>query len=265
MTAALLLTQNKGGINRQQVVGSPPAASLYELLNGYLYNGQRYVSRQGTRATHDLPAALTKGLCAFNGGFVVFSTALQTVPSGVTCEVLIHPSIEGLSLRTIHFAGPFLRFLYVVAEFSNGDVFHYWLQRQSDWSANTMYQLGDLVEPTIPNGFIYQALRLGAPNPLWAPDAPRTIGNIVEPTTADGYYYTVVDTDGATPRSGSTEPVWNAEDGAFTYEDVDTATPTDPGTGPTTPPSTPIPDVSDRYSNPGGSRPSGSTGGQIEP
>lgn len=263
MTQALLLTKSKGGINRQQVVGSPPAASLYELLNGYLYNGQRYVSRQGTRATHDLPVGLTKGLCAFNGEFVVFSTALQTVPPGVTCEVLIHPTIEGLLLREIHFAGPFLRFLYVVAEFSNGDVFHYWLQRQSDWAANTIYQLGDLVEPTTPNGFIYQALRLGAPNPLWSPDAPRANGNIVEPTVADGYYYTVVDTDGTNPRSGATEPTWNAADGAFTFEDVDTANPSSGGTGPVTPPSTPVPDVSDRYNNPGGSRPTG-PGSQIE-
>jgi hypothetical protein len=258
MTQALLLTKTKGGINRQQIVGSPPAASLYDLLNGYL-------SRPGARSTHNLPVGLTKGFCAFNNEFVVFSTALQTVPAGVTCEVLIHPTNAGAALKTIHFAGPFLRFLYVAAEFVTGEVFHYWLQRQSDWTANTIYQLGDLVEPTVPNGFIYQALRLGAPNQLWSADAPRTLGDVVEPTTADGYYYTVVDTDGATPRSGSTEPVWNAEDGALTYEDVDTSTPTNPGTGPVTPPTTPVPDVTDRYNNPGGSRPSGSTGSQIEP
>lgn len=261
MGAPLLLTAKKGGINRQQIVGSPPENTLYDLLNGYLYNGQRYVSRPGSVAVYSLPAGDTKGHCIFNGQHVVFATTPQTVPSGVLCEVIVHPTSAGETLSVIHFAGPFLGYLFVVAEFGNGDVFYYWLQRQDTWQADTVYRLGDLVEPSTPNGYAYQALRLNDPNPLWAANAQRQIGNTVEPTVADGYYYTVVDTDGANPRSGATEPTWNAADGAYTFEDADYVTPpsTTTPTGPTVPGNTPGGNIGDRYNNPGGSRVNGGT------
>lgn len=251
--ASLLLTKSKGGINRQQVVGSPPAATLYDLLNGYLYNGQRYVSRQGTRAVYDLPVGLTKGMCAFNGEFVVFSGELQTVPAGVVCEVLNHPTIPGLSVSKIHFAGPFLRFLYVVAEFADGNVYHYWLRGAETWEPSRAYSLGFLVEPTVENGFVYRAGRLNDAYPLWAPSVLRAVTDRIEPTVPDNFFYEVVNVIGTTPRSGTTEPDWNAEDGAITVEDVSASGPSTPVVGPPTVPANPDPDGV--YNNPGGSRP----------
>lgn len=251
--ARIVLNAIKGGIDRQREKGSPSPNVLFDLLNGYRNNAAKLVSRQGSRATHALPADVTKGFCVFNEGFVVFSHTPQTVPAGVTCEVLIHPTAPGLPLRQIYFAGPFLRFLYVVAEFVGGDIFHFWLRGADTWTENTAYRLGFGVQPTAPNGFVYVAGRLNDAFPVWAPNVLRTVGDQIEPTTPDGFYYEAVSTAGSNPRSGTVEPIWNAEDGALTVEDVSATAPTPPTTGPSTVP--PNPDPGGNYSNPGGSRP----------
>lgn len=262
--ARIVLNAIKGGIDRQRTEGSPSPNVLFDLLNGYRNAAGKLVSRQGTRAIYSLPAGATKGFCVFNEEFVVFSHEPQTVPAGVVCEVLVHPTDPTLAIERIHFAGPFLRFLYVVAEFTDGAVFHYWLRSADTWTENTPYTLGFTVQPTVPNGFVYVATRLGDPRPLWAPNVARTVGDEIEPTTPDGFYYEVVDTIGTTPRSGATEPDWNAEDGALTIEDVDTGPPAPPTpTGPTG--GTQNPDPGGIYGNPGGSRPVNGSFGTIEP
>lgn len=250
-----VLTAIKGGIDRQRVAGSPSKDVLYELTNGYRDPDGVIVARHGTVATHDLTSegadpGVTVGLTAFDGALVVYSHQPQTMPAGVTCEVLVHPTSPELALARIHFAAPILQYLYVCAEFEGGDTFHYWLQRAETWAAETAYCLGDLVQPVIPNGMVYIAERVGAPNPLWTANAERAIGDRVEPTVADCNYYEVVDVIGDTPRSGATEPVWNTDDGAYTYEDVSTTAPPPPTTGPIT--GAPNPDPDDRYGNPSG-------------
>lgn len=251
----VVLTAIKGGIDRQRVVGSPSPDTLYQLTNGYRDPDGVIVSRPGTEAVYDVEgdneeAPYTVGFTVFRDAFVVYSHLPQNMPAGVTCEVLVHPTTPELALARIHFAAPFLQYLYVAAEFEGGDCFHYWLQRAETWEADTAYCLGDLVQPAIPNGMVYIAERIGTPNPLWAANAARTVGDFVEPTTADCNYYEVVETVGASPRSGATEPDWNTDDGAYTYEDVSGATPTTPTTGPGT--GAPNPDPDDRYTNPGG-------------
>lgn len=253
MTATFTLTATKGGIDRQRSDGSPSKDVLFDFLNGYRNQSLKAVSRPGTRCTNDLPTGATKGFTIFRGLKYVFSHVPQTVDADVVCEVVCHPDAPETPIRRVHFAGPFLAFLYVVVEFTDGAIYHYWLRAADTWEALTTHRLGDLVQPTVPNGYVYQARRLGDPNPLWAANVPRTVGDRIEPTTADGNYYEVVDTIGANPRSGATEPTWNTPDGALTYEDVDiTVTPTPP-TGPTTPPNTP--NTGDRYDNPSGSFP----------
>lgn len=248
MPRTIALNATQGGIDRQRITGSPSANTLYDLVDGYRDAANVMRSRPGTRAMYDLPVGGTKGMVAYQGAFVVFSNELQGgMPAGVTCEVLVHPVTPELAISKIHFAAPFLRHLFVVAEFTDGAIYYYWLQSATAWVANSIYELGELVQPTNPNGFVYRALRLGDPNPLWAPNVERTIGERVEPTTADGFYYEVTAVAGTTPRSGATEPDWNDEDGALTFEDVDTGAPPTTPTGPTTPPTTLPPADDDRY------------------
>lgn len=215
-----LVLQTIGGINRLRQKGGVSRTVLYDLVNGYITADDSAESRPGTETHATLPSG-TKGLMAFDGGLVVFSHEAKAVPSGYTCEIVIHPTEPTTALLDIHFAGPFLGYPYVVAEFADGATYHYWLQRRSTWEAETAYGLGDVVEPTVPNGYAYRAKRLGAPAVVWAPDVPRVVGDRVEPTEPNGFIYEVTDVTGASPRSGDTEPTWPEQDGATVYEDTD--------------------------------------------
>lgn len=243
------LTVLKGGINRLRTKGGVRADSLYDLLNGHLTDAGTVKARPGTIRIASLPSD-TKGLCGFQDAFHVFNHEIVTVPAGFVLHVLASPnSIPGavIKLAKIHFAAPFLGFLYVVAEFADGTVFHYWLSSSGPWQANTAYRNGDIVEPTTPNGLAYQAVRISSPYPSWAPNILRTDGDIVEPTVYNDFFYTVVSTLGDNPHSGSTEPLWPTTSGTQVTEDsnglLDTAPPTV-----TQPPVSTVPsEVSDRY------------------
>lgn len=245
------LTVLKGGINRLRTKGGARADNLYDLLNGYLTDDGTVHVRPGTIRAATLDAA-TKGLTYFNGTRHVFAAQVVTVPSGYTLHVLTHPEqVPGgavIPIKRIHFAEPFLGYLYVVAEFNDDSVWHYWLQGGTAWAANTFYREGDVVTPTVANGLAYQANRSAPANPVWAAGIPRTIGDKTEPTAvnANGYFFTVVDTAGATPASGAVEPAWPAADGAQVVESTD-LTPATTGTNATDGTNTPGSDVTDRY------------------
>jgi hypothetical protein len=246
MSGMIKLNALKSGINRLRTKGGADPSSLYDLVNGYVTIDGSAQSRPGTVRDIALPAG-TKGLCAFNGGMVVFSNVSTPITgTKYTCEVLVNPNDTTQPIKEIHFAAPFMGFLYVVAEFNNGDVFHYWLQSQGAWAANTFYKIGDTVIPTTKNGFRYQPVL--KENPVaWAADVPRKVGDVVQPTVYNGWKYTVIEVDGTAPASGATEPVWPMADGATVTEDVDTVP------APVVPTPTPGAPGSGRYGGGGGS------------
>jgi len=137
------------------------------------------------------------------------------------------PGFNQIALKEIHFAAPFMGFLYVVAEFATdggtglGTVFHYWLQTSGTWAANTIYQAGQIISPVTANGLTYKAVRLKTPNPSWAPSTLEALNNIVEPTVANGYKFTATKIDGLNPLTGSTEPTWPTTDGATVVEETE--------------------------------------------
>jgi hypothetical protein len=252
------LTTIKGGINRLRTKGSAPEDSLYDLVNGYVTAAKTIKVRPGTFRVTALPEStagdeLTKGLCAFNGTQHVFADELVEVPNGFTLHILSHPDAtpdEPIPLEEINFAAPFMGFLYVSATFTNGDTYHFWLQEGDTWQAETVYKLGDIVMPSDPQGLAFQAQRLTDPNIAWAPNLTRELGDVIEPTVYNDYYYTVVDVQGANPRSGDTEPEWPTADGAQVIEDADGAGAT--SSAPTEMPdpnAQPAPSTSDRYDN----------------
>lgn len=222
------------GISRLRIKGGADPKSLYDLVNAHLTPAGTIESRHGTSAAATLPAG-TKGLMPYEGAFVVFSHELVgSMPAGYTCKVLAHPTDASATLEQVHFAAPFLGVPYVVGEFSDGSVHHYWLQEAVEWEASTFHRAGDVVVPTTPNGFAYRAKRLIPPYPAWAAGVTRAVGDKIEPTVANGYYYEVTSSDG---RSGDTEPTWPTQDGATVREEVDLTpvpppvTPTDTTTG----------------------------------
>lgn len=240
---SLPLTTIKGGINRLRTKGGARPDNLYDLVNGYVSEAGTVRVRPGTERVATLDSR-TRGLCAFGGELHVFCHVPVAVPEGYVLNILAHPDPPDVgygyayaddntvALDTIHFSEPFLGGLYVVAEFEDGSVYHFWLQPGRTWEASTEYAAGDLIAPTVANGFLYRASRLGDPNPPWQADEPRYDGiadayaqSVVEPTEANGYYYVCVSTEGPNPRSGTTEPVWPTYAGGIVVERTDTGSP----------------------------------------
>src|SRR5882757_6214046 len=250
---AVPLTVLKGGINRLRTKGGASAQQLYDLQNAFITADGSVNPREGTIRAQSLNNA-TVGLAAINGTFHVFANALASVPFGYTCDVLVHPTNSALAVTKIWFAKPFMGFLYVTAEFSNGDIFDYWLQNNGFWTATTVYKTGDIILPaTTPTGLAYSATRDLAPNPTWAPEIITAVNSIVEPTSYTGFAYQAIAVAGTNPHTGQTEPVWPIVINGTVQEfgDFDTSS-TDAGTtqGTITTSSTPLGStITDRYGN----------------
>jgi hypothetical protein len=206
----------QAGMTRLRDKGGANPNSLYELTNGYVTAARTMRVRPGTVQAFSVPG--TKGLAVYRGELVVFSHQPVSVPSGVTLEIVRHPTIPTLALSTIHFAAPIMGFLYVVAQFVNGDVFHYWLERIQPWTPGAQIKPGQTISPTTPNGYVYTATRTQQPRQTWAAGVPRAVGDQVEPTNVNGFYFEVVEVRGPSPASGSAEPAWLAQSGAVTIE-----------------------------------------------
>lgn len=252
------ITSAKAGMDRYRVKGGASSDTLYDFLNGYITVAGNFRPRPGTvidsvstAGAAKLPPG-TKGLTTYKGKLVVFSDQFVdlTAYPKYQCEILTYPDTTANPLPTlarIHFAKPFLGYLYVVAEWSNGQVFHYWLQRVSTWEPNKIYLFGELVQPSVPNGYTYRAGRLGAANPVWKADTAYTLGFVVEPTKPNSYKYEAVELIGDSPRSGTTEPSWVASPGALVNDDANfgiEAPDEDGGSGSD---ATPPQEVIDRY------------------
>jgi hypothetical protein len=221
------LTTSKGGITRLRTKGAALNDPLYDLVNGYVTAARTIKSRPGTRRIHALPAG-TVGLVNFNGRLHVFSTEdIPGIPTGIELVVLRspdHTEDDPRTLTAIHFAKPFLGYLYVVAEFDDGNIYHFWLEEAAEWEANTIYENGALVRPTGgPSPVVFRARRSGSPYPVWEPNVQRDVGDIIEPAVYNNFYYEVVAVAGDRPRSGTIEPTWPPEEGALVTESPDNA------------------------------------------
>lgn len=252
---SLPLTTIRGGINRLRTKGGARPDNLYDLVNGYVTEAGTVKVRPGTERVATLDSR-TRGLCAFGGELHVFCHVPVSVPEGYVLNILTHPDPPDVgdylyayagdttvAIDKIHFSEPFLGGLYVVAEFEDGSVYHFWLQPGRTWEAETEYKVGDLVEPSTPNGFLYRASRLGDPYPPWQPDEPRYDGigdayaqSVVEPTEPTGYYYVCIATEGPNPRSGTKEPTWPEFAEGTVVERTDTGVPEEVEIDSTAPP-----------------------------
>ncbi len=243
------LSTTNAGMTRLRRKGNASPATLFDCLNGYITLASTIKVRPGTVVDTVLPAG-TKGLVAHKGKLHVFSATPVTMTDDRYVSVTLrHPTDSTVALRDIHFATPFMGFLYVVAAFEDGSQFHYWIEEIDAWQPATDFKVGDRVFPSVPNGFAYKATRLGSPSPKWAPNIERGIGDVIEPTVINGFDYTVIAVSGTKPASGTIEPLWPAENGAVIVEESagagGTTTTPEPGDDPDD-----SGDIDDRYENP---------------
>lgn len=242
------LNASKAGITRLRTKGGASPETLLDLTNGYVNASKCPQQRPGTTwlfnfadSGHTGNTDKTKGLVAFKGIVYTFTHDPAYATSGSSSFVILvlrHPTNGTAALKAIHYAAPFMGFLYVVAEFADGVIKHYWLQAPAKWTAATVYLDNAMVQPSIPNGYYYQAQRRLNP-PAWTAlfqykgDPSVVAGSNadrVQPTTYNGYYFIVGNIQGAgsglTPpiaRSGSKEPSWVTTGHAIVYDYATTA------------------------------------------
>lgn len=243
------LTVIQGGITRLRTKGGALRNSLFDLLNAYVTAGKTVFPRPGT--TRIAQPSGTKGLTAFEDSFHVFSITPVSVPDGFTDHVLVDPNDSSSALAFIHFAAPYMGFLYVVAEFADGTIAHYWLQQSGEWTADTVYMNSDFVVPTTANGFAYAATRTEPPHTVWAPSISVAANDIVEPTVYNGYMFKAITVVGDAPHTGATEPVWPTVEAATVQEFGDFDVASGAALGSTAAVQTPGTSITDRYGNSG--------------
>lgn len=213
------ITVLSGGINRLRVKGGAAANSLYDLQNAWITNAGAVVPREGTIRAVTLDSS-TVGLAAANGQFNIFSSAFSTaaLPANYVLNVLSNPNNTTTSPIIIWYAKPFMGFLYVVAEFSDLSVHHYWLQNNGTWTSTTDYTSASIVLPPVLNGLAYQGIRDFPVQPLWTAETLITSGSYVEPNTPTGFAYQAVATTGSPVHTGAVEPVWPTLAGGIIQE-----------------------------------------------
>jgi len=218
MRAVPLTTANRG-MTRLRTKGAARPDTLYDLLNGYIKISGTLNARPGTLKDITLPTD-TVGMVAHKCKIYVFSHIPQVTsqPDKYIVAVLRHPTDPSIKIHQIHFQAPYMGFLYVAAEFADGNIWHYWLEELDAWTANTSYKEGDRVFPSTENGFAYEATNPGSPLPAWAPNVVRAVNDEIEPTVVNGFKYKVVSVTGSNPASGDIEPIWPEEIGAQVIE-----------------------------------------------
>lgn len=248
------ITSAKQGITRQRNKGGPEKDSFYTLKNCYVTSDRSVVPRPGSRLDTTLPAG-TKGLMMFRGKLHVFSAEPVTLtnPKYVNTVLRNPDPTSTAAIHEIHFAQPFLGYPFVVAEFEDnlGTYVAYWLEEQGTWKHETVYFLGESVLPSVQTGYTYSAQRLNPAMPTWSKGKEVQVGDFLEPTVFNGYMYEIIAIDGPGTTTGALEPTWTASEGAVVIEDVDVGEQQPDQVGAPTAPYVP-PSVSDRYRNQGG-------------
>lgn len=214
------LTVLSGGINRLRVKGGAAANMLYDLQNAYVTNAGSISPREGTVRTATLATTNSVGLMANDGNFNIFSSQFSTaaLPANYVLNVLSDPSNTTATPVKIWFAKPFMGFPYVVAQFNNGDIWHYWLQNNGTWTSTTDYTSASIVLPPVQNGIAYQGVRDFPAQPNWTAETTITSGSYVEPNTPTGFAYQAISVAGNPVHTGATEPVWPTTAGAIIQE-----------------------------------------------
>lgn len=216
---AFPLAQQTDGINRGRIKGGAAPSSLYDAKNCYVDKNGTLCARPGLVNVKTFPAG-TKGVVGFEGKFHTFAaTPTASIDPDIVVHVLRHPTGGVAPLLTIHRAFPFLAKLYVVAEFTDNVVQHYWLDVTIAWTALTVKPLGSRVTPVAENGFYYANLTQDLSTDVWTANNEVTVGEFRQPSTPGNFRFEVTAVTGTAPiRTSNTEPTWPTTDGATVVE-----------------------------------------------
>lgn len=230
MRRTVNLGQQIDGINLMRWKGGASPSGLFDLVNGWVTPKGTVQSRAGSLYHVPIPtggggAITCVGLVGFAGKLHTFCHTYIAPTSDVIVNVLLHPTGAAATLALIHAAFPFLGRLYVVAQFSDGVVKHYWLDAPPVWAANTAVNLGDQRQASTLDGVYWEVTGYvagGTVQPLpiaWQTNKTKALNDIVQPTEYNGFKYTATVFTGTGPhRTGNTEPTWPVVDGVSVTE-----------------------------------------------
>lgn len=205
------------GINLLRSKGGSSPDALFDLVNGWVTPKRTINARPGS--VNEASAPGTVGGVGFENKIHVFAATPVSVASPlIVVNVLRHPTGGAAGLLKVHRAFPFFGRLYVVAEFTDGVVQHYWLEKPDAWAANKQYSHKSLIQPTTATGYFYENLTIDATQ-AWQAGVEVAVGQFRQPRVANGFKYELTSATGPTPiRTSNAEPVWPTVDGATVKE-----------------------------------------------
>lgn len=176
------------GLDLRKGASVSDANRLRVLDNCYVTTGRTIRKRPGLVQVATLESG-TKGLRAAGGKLNTFYATGSIAHSDTrfVANKISHPTLPSMEVQKIHYADSFNGFLYVSAQYLNGDIRHHYLDEVSTltaWSATTALTLGVLRRPVVSNGYRYEvttAGTTGATEPVWptAPGGTVTNGTVV--------------------------------------------------------------------------------------
>lgn len=205
--AAVTVANLRTGIDRTRRFGVTEIDRLWRLVNGYVNDAGRVVKRPGFVGND--ATALCRGLYGFRGKLHTFCHIPQvnSWPALLVINVLRHPTGGAAVLSKVHSVSLALGSMYVVAEFADGVVKHYWLQPVTSWSPNLKVELRQLIKPTNYLGWVYEITSVPTIN-AWEPNTVYAVAAQIQPTAGNTFYYEAMATTGTNPKSGDAEPDW---------------------------------------------------------
>jgi hypothetical protein len=220
MPRAVPIASQSDGINLLRSKGGAAPTGLFDLLNGYVTPKKTINARPGTVVAASFPAG-SKGVVGFEGKYHTFATsALASSDPNVLVHVLKRSDNSTAALSRIHRAFPFLGRLYVVAEYDDGAVRHFYLESPAAHAASHVYAYGDRVTPAAGDNGFYYVIEDTDATAAWQAGATVAVNDFKQPTTANGFKYqaTAIAGTGTNFLTSDTEPTWPTTEGATVTE-----------------------------------------------
>ena len=122
----MVVENYNGGMDRRRIRVDSAPNTLYNAVNCHINRGGQLESRKAFEAIYSLPSGQTFGLADNAGAIFTFgSDAAVTVPSGVTYQQLAHPG-GSTAMTAVIDIDIYDGNLYVIAEYSDGSVYHFY-------------------------------------------------------------------------------------------------------------------------------------------
>lgn len=145
-----------GGLDTRRLPETTLGSSLIEAVNGHVDRGGQFEKRAAFVAAYTLPAG-TLGLAYDRNSLVVFGTGAEPpgMPAGVRYQRVEHPTTPALTLVTVPSFDLYAGLVYVVAEYSDGSIYHFYngtaVADFADGRARTSFQVtGGSIMPATP-------------------------------------------------------------------------------------------------------------------